>query len=55
MMGEPRRPRTTQAPSKRLSGTKATPAKSVGRPSGPPSTIVNLRISLDLLDRLDRY
>ena len=52
MMGEPRRPRTTQATSKRLSGT---PAKSVGRPSGPPSTIVNLRISLDLLGRLDRY
>jgi hypothetical protein len=55
MMGEPRRPRTTKATSKRLSGQKATPAKSVGRPSGPPSTIVNLRISLDLLDRLDRY
>lgn len=55
MMGEPRRHRTTQATSKRLAGTKATPAKSVGRPSGPPSTIVNLRISLILLDRLDRY
>jgi hypothetical protein len=47
MMGEPRRIRTTKATSKRLSGQKATPAKSVGRPSGPPSTIVNLRISLD--------
>jgi hypothetical protein len=55
MMGEPRRIRTTKATSKRLSGQKATPAKSVGRPSGPPATIVNLRISLDLLDRLDRY
>ncbi len=55
MMGEPRRIRTTKATSKRLSGQKATPAKSVGRPSGPPSTIVNLRISLDLLGRLDRY
>src|SRR5207245_621301 len=55
MMGEPRRPRTAKATSKRLSGQKATPAKSVGRPSVPPSTIVNLRISLDLLDRLDRY
>ena len=54
-MGESRRPRTTQATSKRLSGQKATPAKSVGRPPGPPSTIVNLRISLDVLDRLDRY
>ena|SRR5262245_53672658 len=64
-MGESRRPRTPQATSKRLSGKKATskrlsgkkatPAKSVGRPPGPPSTIVNLRISLDVLDRLDRY
>ena len=54
-MGESRRPHTTQATSKRLSGKKATPAKSVGRPPGPPSTIVNLRISLDVLDRLDRY
>jgi hypothetical protein len=55
MMGEPRRPRTAKATSKRISGQQATPAKSVGRPSGPPSTIVNLRISLNLLDRLDRY
>jgi len=55
MMGELRRARPVKATSKRLSSTKATPAKSVGRPSGPPSTIVNLRISLDLLDRLDRY
>jgi hypothetical protein len=45
MMGEPRRIRTTKATSKRLAGTMATQAKSVGRPSGPPSTIVNLRIS----------
>ena len=55
MMGELRRTRPVKATSKRLSGKKATPAKSVGRPSGPPSTIVNLRISLDLLGRLDRY
>lgn len=26
-----------------------------GRPKGPPSTIVNLRIPLDLLERLNRY
>ena len=55
MMGELRCARPVKATSKRLSSTKATPAKSVGRPSGPPSTIVNLRISLDLLGRLDRY
>jgi hypothetical protein len=55
MMGASRRTRPAKATSKRVSGTKATPAKSVGRPSGPPSTIVNLRVSLDLLGRLDRY
>ncbi len=27
----------------------------VGRPKGPESTIVNVRIPLDLLERLDRY
>ena len=32
-----------------------TPRNKAGRPKGPPSTIVNLRIPLDLLARLDRY
>lgn len=32
----------------------ASPPKA-GRPPGPPSTIVNLRIPLDLLAQLDRY
>lgn len=32
-----------------------TPRKKAGRPSGPPSTIVNLRLPLALLARLDRY
>lgn len=27
----------------------------VGRPPGAPTTIINLRIPLDLLERLDRY
>jgi hypothetical protein len=27
----------------------------VGRPQGAPTTIINLRIPLDLLERLDRY
>ena len=26
-----------------------------GRPSGPPSAIVSMRLPLDLLERLDRY
>ena len=32
-----------------------TPRKKAGRPKGPPSTIVNLRLPLALLARLDRY
>lgn len=55
MMAEPRRPRIAKATSRHPAGKKAMPAPSVGRPPGPPSTIVNLRISLDVLDRLDRY
>jgi hypothetical protein len=35
--------------------TDLTPPKIVGRPKGPPSTILNLRLPLDLLYRLDRY
>jgi len=31
------------------------PRKKVGRPPGPPSTIVNLRLPLELLALLDRY
>src|SRR5688500_5342858 len=34
---------------------EATPQKKAGRPQGAPSTIVNLRIPLDLLAQLDRY
>ena len=26
-----------------------------GRPSGPPNTVVTMRLPLELLDRLDRY
>jgi hypothetical protein len=31
------------------------PKKPLGRPKGEPSTIVNIRIPLVLLERLDRY
>jgi hypothetical protein len=31
------------------------PLKKAGRPKGAPSTIVNLRIPVDLLAQLDRY
>ena len=43
---EGRRPPSTAAP---------TPQKKAGRPKGVPSTIVNLRIPVDLLAELDRY
>ena len=55
MMAAPRRTRIAKTTSQHPSGKNAMPATSVGRPPGPPSTIVNLRISLDVLDRLDRY
>jgi hypothetical protein len=37
------------------SKTDDTPQKQAGRPQGPPSTIINLRIPLALLAQLDRY
>ena len=43
---EGQRPPSTAAP---------TPQKKAGRPTGVPSTIVNLRIPVDLLAELDRY
>ena len=43
---EGRRPPSKAAP---------TPQKKAGRPKGVSSTIVNLRIPVDLLARLDRY
>lgn len=48
---------TRQAPGGRGQQTRTdpTPQKKAGRPKGPPSTIVNLRIPLDLLAQLDRY
>ena len=46
----PARKRSGQPP---RGGTS--PQKKSGRPKGPPSTIVNLRLPIDLLARLDRY
>ena len=55
MTAAPRHPRQA----KERSGPKSTidhpPQKKAGRPKGAPSTIVNLRIPLDLLAQLDRY
>src|SRR5262245_39925775 len=51
----PQRPQP--APKGRRPQSKAapTPPKQAGRPKGVPSTIVNLRIPVDLLAALDRY
>jgi hypothetical protein len=54
-MAVPRRVRAAQATGGRTPRQKTPPPKAVGRPKGPPSTIVNLRLSLDLLARLDGY
>jgi len=53
-----RRPATHQESkgAKPTAGQQREPApKTAGCPKGPPSTIINLRIPLDLLDQLDRY
>ena len=55
MTAAPRHPRQAKAGSGRQSRTDPTPQRKAGRPKGPPSTIVNLRIPLDLLAQLDRY
>jgi len=55
MATAPRRPRPTPAGAPTLRPEEPTPRKKAGRPKGPPSTIVNLRLPLDLLARLDRY
>jgi hypothetical protein len=50
-----RRPRSAPAGAPTPRREEPTPRKKAGRPKGPPSTIVNLRLPLDLLTRLDRY
>jgi len=55
MLAEPRRHPKAQAPSPLPEPPEKAPRKRGGRPKGPPSTILNLRIPLDLLERLDRY
>jgi hypothetical protein len=55
MMAEPRRTKKAQAPSQPPASPERAPKKAGGRPKGPPSTILNLRIPLDLVARLDRY
>jgi hypothetical protein len=55
MAPPPRRPRPTRAGVTTPPHAESTLRKKAGRPKGPPSTIVNLRLPLELLARRDRY
>jgi hypothetical protein len=55
MTAAPRHSRHAKEGSGPQSTIDKPPQKKAGRPKGAPSTIVNLRIPLDLLARLDRY
>ena len=55
MATSPRRPRHARTGSTAPRQEELAPQKKAGRPPGPPSTIVNLRLPLELLARLDRY
>ncbi len=55
MPAAPRHPRPTQDRGRQPSKAEAASQHKAGRPPGPPSTIVNLRIPVDLLAQLDRY
>ena len=55
MPAAPRHPRPTQDRRRQPSKAAAASQHQAGRPPGPPSTIVNLRIPVDLLAQLDRY
>lgn len=51
----PRHPRHIQDGRRQPSRADTASQKKAGRPPGAPSTIVNLRIHVDLLAQLDRY
>src|SRR5215813_15298716 len=55
MTAAPRHPRQAQEGHGQQARSDQTPQKKAGRPKGAPSTIVNLRIPVDLLVQLDRY
>ncbi len=55
MPAAPRHPRHVQHGRTPPPSTDTTPQQKAGRPKGAPSTIVNLRIPVDLLAQLDRY
>jgi hypothetical protein len=55
MPAAPRHPRQAKEGREPQAKPGKPPQKKAGRPKGAPSTIVNLRIPLELLAQLDRY
>jgi hypothetical protein len=55
MPAAPRHSKHPQGGRRPPSRAAITPQKKAGRPRGVPSTIVNLRLPVDLLAELDRY
>ncbi|HSX83588.1 MAG TPA: hypothetical protein VLQ80_34175 [Candidatus Saccharimonadia bacterium] len=55
MTAVPRPPTPAQRGRRPPSKAATTLQKKAGRPKGAPSTIINLRIPMDLLAQLDRY
>ena len=55
MATHPRRSRATRAHTTTPQQDETPPRKKAGRPKGPPSTIINLRLPVALVTRLDRY
>jgi hypothetical protein len=55
MATPPRRFRAARTGATTSQQEEPTPRKKAGRPPGPPSTIINLRLPVELLARLDRY
>jgi len=55
MTAVPRPPTPAQRGRRPPSKAATTLQKKAGRPQGAPSTIINLRIPMDLLAQLDRY
>ena len=55
MPAAPRHPRQAKEGRGPQAKPDKPPQKKAGRPKGAPSTIVNLRIPLELLAQLDRY
>jgi hypothetical protein len=55
MTAVPRHPTPVQGGRRLPSQVATTLQKKAGRPKGVPSTIINLRIPMDLLAQLDRY